>query len=65
MDTQAMKQELSKHTLWLRAGDFKKLGEYYPLQGSSLIIRTLVAKHIEKLEARVTDAPINTLEIDV
>ena len=53
-----MKENLTKHTMWLFPGDFRKLGEYYPQLGSSLVVRQLIREHIEKLESQIeTDIP--------
>jgi len=44
--------------MWLFPGDFRKLGEYYPQLGSSLVVRQLIREHIEKLESQIeTDSP--------
>lgn len=41
--------DLQKHTLHLFAGDFERLKEVYQDLGASIVIRTLVRKHLEKL----------------
>lgn len=58
MDREEMKK--TKHTLWLREGDFRKLAEIHPELGSSKVVRLLVASHIDKMEA--TKPEINLLE---
>ena len=42
---------LSKHTLNLYPGDYAKLRELYPDVGAGAIIRRLVRKYIEQVEA--------------
>jgi hypothetical protein len=47
------KQDLTKHTLFLRRGDMEELQSLYPEVGGSIIIRSLVSKHIDEIKARV------------
>lgn len=42
---------LQKHTLNLYPGDYQKLRELYPDVGAGAIIRRLVRKYIEQVEA--------------
>lgn len=49
-----MKDDKTKHTLWLRAGDFEKLRDAYPDIGASAIIRRIVAKVVDSLETEET-----------
>lgn len=52
----AKKQDdLQKHTLHLRAGDYARLQELYPETGAAAIVRAIVSAHLEKV-----DPPINT-----
>ncbi len=43
--------ELTKHTLNLRAGDYRKLQELYPDVGAGPVIRKVVSKFVEQCEA--------------
>lgn len=45
-----MNDDLQKHTLFLRRGDFDKLGSLFPEIPPSAIIRKLVADAIERIE---------------
>lgn len=44
--------EITKHTLNLRAGDFQRLQDFYPRLGAGPVIRRLVQAHVEKLEEK-------------
>lgn len=48
-----MSEETQKHTLHFYRGDFQRLQELYPEIGASLIVRKLVRKHIEGIEAKI------------
>ena len=50
--------ELQKHTLNLFPGDYAKLQELYPDIGAATIIRRIVHKFIEQVEAG-GDGPAN------
>jgi hypothetical protein len=45
-----MNDDLQKHTLFLRRGDFEKLGALFPELPPSAVIRKLVADAIERIE---------------
>lgn len=49
------KAELQKHTLNLYPGDYAKLQEFYPDVGAATIIRRVVRKFIEQIEAGGAD----------
>lgn len=56
----------TKHTFRLVEGDVEKLQTFYPETGANAIIRTLVHKHVEEIEAKARPAPSNLqLEIPV
>lgn len=40
--------ELSKHTLLLRSGDYERLRELFPEVGAAVIIRKLVSRFLDK-----------------
>lgn len=42
------KADLQKHTLNLRTGDFDRMGQLFPAMDSSLAIRTLLSRFIDK-----------------
>lgn len=46
-------KDTQKHTLNLYEGDFARLQELYPETGASIVIRTLVRKHIEEKTPKV------------
>lgn len=56
------RQDLTKHTLLLRRGDVEELQILYPEVGASIIIRKLVADHIDKIRA---SAPRNEVKVDI
>lgn len=49
------KDELQKHTLNLRAGDFTRLYELHPELDPSAVIRQLVADHVDKMTKKVLE----------
>lgn len=59
------KAELQKHTLNLRPGDFDKMGELFPDLGSSVAIRTVLSKFIDKnyRETKLTEIPPETPDL--
>lgn len=44
-------QELQKHTLNLYLGDYEKLRSFYPDVGAGAVIRRIVRRYIEQVEA--------------
>jgi len=42
--------ELQKHTLNLRAGDWEALASYYPDIPTSNVVRMLVSRYVEQIE---------------
>lgn len=58
------KEEMTKHTFHLFAGDYDRLIELHPGLPGALIIRTLVRKHIESLEAGEVRVPEN-VKVDI
>lgn len=54
-------ENLQKHTLNLFAGDYAKLQANYPDTGAGAIIRRIVRKFVERLEAsdKPTDVDIS------
>lgn len=44
----AKADNLTKKTLNLRTGDFEKMGDLFPALGSSVAIRDLIAKFVDK-----------------
>jgi len=43
--------ELQKHTLNLYSGDYEKLRGFYPDVGAGAVIRRIVRRYIEQIEA--------------
>lgn len=56
-------EELTKHTLNLFEGDYDKLRELYPDVGAGAIIRRVVRKFIEQVEA--TDASSLDAKVEI
>lgn len=44
-------ENLQKHTLNLWQGDYAKLQQYYPDIGASVIIRRIIRRYVEQIEA--------------
>ncbi len=44
-------EQLSKHTLNLFEGDYEKLRSFYPDVGAGAVIRRIVRRYIEQVEA--------------
>lgn len=57
------REDTTKHTLHFFRGDVERLRVLYPETGASLIIRTLVRRHIERIEAAAT--PSEQLKLDI
>lgn len=52
-------EELTKHTLFLRAGDFEKLRDFYPSTPTSQVVRKIISKVVDNLETpSVVDANV-------
>ena len=49
--------KLHKHTLFLREGDIEKLQELYPQVSAAVVIRGLIANHIEKMKQATDKLP--------
>jgi hypothetical protein len=49
--------ELQKHTLNLFPGDYAKLQQHYPDIGAATIIRRIVKRFVEQIEASGDSAP--------
>lgn len=56
------KQDLTKHTLFLRRGDVEELQVLYPEVGASIIIRKLVSDHIDRIRSA---APQNQIKMEI
>ncbi len=61
-----MRAQLRKHTLFLREGDWDYLESIYKTQGlnTSVIVRTLVSNHVDKLRSR-EDQPIPSVDVNL
>lgn len=53
----AIRNELQKHTLNLRAGDWDKLADAYPDTETSRIIRSLVSNVVDALSVNASPNP--------
>ena len=58
------KEELTKHTLFLCAGDFHRLGELYKNAKPSAVVRQLVRNHIRQLEIQLPKASIPDVDLE-
>lgn len=56
------KQDLTKHTLFLRRGDMEELQILYPEVGASVIIRKLISDHVDRIRAA---APQNLPKMEI
>lgn len=54
--------EMTKHTLNLYAGDYQKLQSMFPETGAAIIIRKIIRKHIERIEAATSPEDLTTFE---
>ena len=60
-----MEKKLAKHTLNLYEGDLAELAEIHPYIAPSIIVRSLVRKHIEKVRGQVaTGVPAPTISTE-
>lgn len=59
------KLNTTKHTLHFFEGDIARLQELYPSPGASAVIRALVRKHIEAIEAKADTAEKVQTEIEL
>lgn len=51
-----MSEDLQRHTLFLRKGDFALIQSYFPKQGASVVIRKLVSNFVDsKLDRPITE----------
>ncbi len=58
-------QDKTKHTLWLYAGDFATLAEMYPDLGASIVVRTLIRKHIERIEKGIEKPKLPKIDMNI
>lgn len=54
---------MTKHTLYFYKGDVEKLQSLSPQLGASVVIRRLVRRHIEKLEAALPQLQIGETDL--
>ena len=54
--------KLHKHTLLLRAGDFQAIGDAFPKQGASAIIRKIVSQFANKLNRPLTEEELEDFD---
>ncbi len=57
-----MSDNLTKHTLLLREGDFEFLRTYFPKKGASAMIRKVTSKLVDQLDKPVTDAELDKID---
>lgn len=58
-------RDKTKHTLWLFQGDFAALAALYPDLGASIVIRTLIRKHLERIEKGVDKPKLPKIDVDI
>ncbi len=56
------KQVLRKHTFHLVEGDYQRLADLHPDLAVSEVIRTIIRRHIERVESA---APVAELKLDL
>lgn len=56
-------EDLTKHTLYLRAGDYRILQDKYPGVGGAVIIRRAISKLVDSLER--VERPSIDAEVDL
>lgn len=56
---------LTKHTLFLREGDFSFLRERFPNQPTSIVVRRVVASFVDKLNRPISPEAIAALAQEV
>lgn len=62
MPRKSESEAISKHTLNLYAGDYRKLQEMYPETGAAIIIRKIIRMQIVKIEAGLSAEDEKALE---
>ena len=56
--------DLQKHTLNLRAGDFAQLGEMFPKLGASVAVRRIISSVVDKYnESNADKIKLDNLDI--
>lgn len=55
-------EEMSKHTLFLRSGDYEALRQAYPDIGAAVVIRRAVSKIVDSLSS---DRPDIKVEVNL
>lgn len=59
-------EPLTRHSALLYAGDFDKLGAYFPKIGATVALRKIVRSYLTQIDAQVPQAQIEMKEpIDV
>lgn len=59
------KDELSKHTLNLFPGDYERLRDMYPEVGAGPVIRQIVRRFIEQVEAGTGEGLDPKVEVNI
>jgi hypothetical protein len=55
-----MSDDLQRHTLFLRKGDFALIQSYFPKQGASAVVRKLVSNFVDtRLDRPVTEQDLS------
>lgn len=57
----ATKNNLTKHTLFLRQGDMGFLRDHFPRLGASEVIRRVVSKFVDRLDRPIPDDQLQEL----
>lgn len=60
-----MSEEITKHTLNLRAGDYDKLKEIFPEVGAASVIRGLVSRYVDSLQPSINPDEIPETGVDL
>ena len=57
-------EELSKHTLNLRAGDLEELAILYPRHQPTVMVRKIISRFIDNTKAVAENRPETDIEIE-
>lgn len=56
-------EDLHKHTLFLRKGDWEKLAEIYPEVATSIVVRRLISSVVDRFEQGKTALDIGEVRV--
>lgn len=59
------REDLHKHTLYFRTGDWEKLESAYPGISTSIVVRNIISNFVDKIEGQPPIININLGEINL